>query len=189
MGIHDGTRTRQRIPLKSIYPSGQPLTVKDCHKCGIVFGMPESFDNRKYETGESWFCPNGHEAVYTTSEATKQRERAEQVERELTRARQALDEEAREHRTTEASRRTLLKRARNGICPHCNRSFYKLARHVQTKHPDAEPLIQPAVHKRRFRSERRTDRKRATSCWRSVNFERTAYRWADVSCKDCLRHH
>lgn len=35
-----------------------------CGKCGIPFSVPTNYHNKLRETGETWYCPNGHARVY-----------------------------------------------------------------------------------------------------------------------------
>ena len=41
--------------------------VNCCH-CGIVFQVPEQFDEDRQEDGQTFYCPNGHAQVYEDSE-------------------------------------------------------------------------------------------------------------------------
>ena len=54
-----------------------------CGKCGIEFYVPSFWQREKKDTGDGWFCPNGHSRVYRESEADKQRRRAEWAEHNL----------------------------------------------------------------------------------------------------------
>jgi hypothetical protein len=91
-----------------------------------------------------FYCPNGHKQHYTgQSDADKERERADQLQRQLT----AAEERAkRQHELREAAERQaaaargqvtrIKKRVGNGVCPCCNRTFSDLQRHMHTKHPE-----------------------------------------------------
>lgn len=51
------------------------LFIVDCANCGIIFGIPDDFDDRRREDGGSFYCPNGHTISYHESESTKQKKR------------------------------------------------------------------------------------------------------------------
>src|SRR4029077_470523 len=92
-----------------------------------------------------FFCAYGHEQHYAKeeSEETKLRrerdrylqqlaERDDRI-RELHRETRRLSDEANKARI---ARRKIVHRVNNGVCPHCNRTFTKLAEHVKSKHPE-----------------------------------------------------
>lgn len=123
-----------------------------CYKCEVEFWLNDEFYRVAKQRAEamSWYCPNGHSQVFTARESE-----ADQLRRERDRLVQRLaqkdDEIANRERAREAAERRvsaargqitkLKKRASNGICPCCNRTFANLARHMGTKHPGfiAEP--------------------------------------------------
>ena len=47
------------------YEISDTLYITTCCTCGIVFGIPDHFDNAKRHSGDTWYCPNGHKLVYT----------------------------------------------------------------------------------------------------------------------------
>lgn len=57
------------------------MAVVTCCNCGIAFSMPKDIQRRYRETGESFFCPNGHKQHYTKSELSKAKERIAELER------------------------------------------------------------------------------------------------------------
>ena len=120
----------------------QTLIVTSCW-CGIPFAIPENLHdwmNRK--DGNGCHCPNGHRMVFSNTlekelrETRTQRDQAEQREAAI---RSLLDQEERSHAATRGHLTRAKKqvhRAEQGVCPHCNRSFQNLARHMKTKHHD-----------------------------------------------------
>ena len=46
----------------------EPVT---CCNCGIVFQVPEEFDENRQEDGKLFFCPNGHAQSYEDSDDEK----------------------------------------------------------------------------------------------------------------------
>lgn len=49
------------------------LVTDNCCVCGIVFGLPDFVLARKKQTGEEFYCPNGHSLSYTGSENSRLR--------------------------------------------------------------------------------------------------------------------
>ncbi len=154
--------------------------------CGVVFGLSDGFYRKAREQGLSFCCPRGHWVNYGKSDNEELREQIVGLERDLTRSRQSLDDEQREHRVTEDSRRRILVRVHSGVCPHCKRSFQNLRRHMTSKHAETATAPQPAVHKQ-WRHPGVEPSVRAR-CWRRVPTVRTAWRWSAVTCRDCLQH-
>lgn len=37
----------------------------DCCECGIIFQVPEDFDQAREDDGREFYCPNGHSQHYT----------------------------------------------------------------------------------------------------------------------------
>lgn len=115
---------------------------QDCIKCGVRFGVPIGFTaNRRKDKG-SFYCPNGHSMAYTESEEDRlRRERDKLKQNEAwyeSRLKEERDSREQAERRVSAARgqiTKLKKRASNGVCPCCNRTFSDLARHMHSKHP------------------------------------------------------
>lgn len=43
----------------------------DCCHCGIVFQVPEEFDQAREQDGRTFYCPNGHEQFYPDGDDDK----------------------------------------------------------------------------------------------------------------------
>jgi hypothetical protein len=43
----------------------------ECCECGILFQIPESYDENRREDGGEFFCPNGHGQSYTNTPSEK----------------------------------------------------------------------------------------------------------------------
>jgi len=119
----------------------QTLVLVDCAACAIQFAVPERFDRKRQETGDSFWCPNGHSLSYK-GELAELRRKLVSKETQLTAAndqRRAAEQDADTARRQAAAARgqvTRLKnRVGNGVCPCCNRTFRQLAAHMRTKHP------------------------------------------------------
>lgn len=131
------------------------LELHSCHKCGIVYGWPEGFEERRREDHATFYCPNGHPAWYphdNKEELLKKRLAAK--EEELRRIASERDfEQTRANNNLKALRKaqTLAKkakaRAEAGVCPCCNRTFQDVVRHMANKHgddPKAAGLLEKA---------------------------------------------
>ena len=118
--------------------------VETCCRCGLLVAMTEELRTRRLNDHGWFYCPNGHGQHFTgKSKAEKERERAERLERELASADRRianLDEDVRSARASLRATKGQLtktkKRAANGVCPCCNRSFANVQRHVKGQHPD-----------------------------------------------------
>lgn len=119
------------------------LYVVDCAQCGVIFGVPNDFDNRRRDDGRSFYCPNGHSVSYRESEADKQKKRADDLDRRLKSAWKHIAEQDQELTTKDrqiAARKgqvtKLRNAARNGQCPCCGKVFVHLERHMAKQHPE-----------------------------------------------------
>lgn len=115
----------------------------DCCNCGVVFGLAEGHLRQLRQTGEWFYCPNGHRQHYTETDADRLRKQLALAERQRDAARANATHfqdqaEATERvlRATRGQVTKLRKRVANGVCPCCNRTFANLARHMAGQHPD-----------------------------------------------------
>lgn len=122
------------------------FVAETCYResCRISFAMPRDFYEARREDKESFFCPRGHGQHYTgKSEKQKLEDRLEREQQ-----RTAFEKNRRldaEHQAEYQKRRAAAykgqitkarKRVGKGVCPCCNRTFSRLSRHMETKHPD-----------------------------------------------------
>ena len=111
------------------------LGLVTCASCGIQFGMPADYEQKRKEDGRRFYCPNGHDLVFGSEieklkkELAREKERREQAEREALTARQSAGR-------ARAETKRIRTRVAAGMCPCCKRSFVQLRRHMATKHPD-----------------------------------------------------
>lgn len=124
------------------------LWVTDCPICGVIFAMPKRLEQARRQDKGSFYCPNGHSMSFTQTEAERVRremqaaiERAQQATAEwrddYSRVWQEREAEKRSHAATKGKLTKTLKRVNAGVCPHCNRTFQALSKHMQSKHKDA----------------------------------------------------
>lgn len=128
---------------------------QDCPACGVRFGVPFGYTERRQADKVNFYCPNGHSMSYRESEADRlRRERDKLVQDAAYQADRLRDEknlrEQAERRVAAAKGQiTKLKnRASKGVCPCRNRHFTDLERHMHSKHPSfvAEPDVSEHVH-------------------------------------------
>lgn len=114
----------------------------DCANCGMIFGVTRDFEDRRRRDHQSFFCPKGHSNYYAErTEEDKLRDRLtrEQAAHDQTRANRDTWQRAsvrQEHkaRAYKGIAKHYRRRIHAGVCPHCNRSFENVARHMKTKH-------------------------------------------------------
>jgi hypothetical protein len=122
------------------------LVAHECCTCGVAFAMPESLMAARRRDGDWFYCPAGHPAHFTESDADKLKRalaREQEVVRQLAREKAAKDQIAATLRdassklaATESQLTRQKKRHAAGVCPCCKRTFQQLVRHMQSKHPD-----------------------------------------------------
>jgi hypothetical protein len=113
------------------------LDLEHCCACGVPFGMPTGMVHQRREDHKLFYCPNGHSQHYTgKTEAEKQRERADRLERRLANK----DEDLRATRASLTATKGQLtktkRRVARGVCPCCTRHFVNVERHVANQHPE-----------------------------------------------------
>lgn len=116
------------------------LAGEECYKCAVKFAIPASLQRRLRETGDEFFCPNGHGQVYKAPEIQKLRDELRRVREQSQRDiewQRGQRRVAEKQLIAKKGQITKLKnRISKGVCPCCNRSFADLHRHMTTKHPD-----------------------------------------------------
>lgn len=122
---------------------------QQCCDCGIPFRVPTGYTDLRRRDGKQFFCPNGHGMTYGESELDRFRRERDQLKQDAARLednirfyREARDVADRRAGAARGQITKLKKRAQAGICPCCNRQFVQLARHMQTKHPDFDPVAE-----------------------------------------------
>ena len=122
----------------------------ECITCAIKFWVPAGYINARRRDGVAFFCPNGHHMIYRETEADRIRRERDRLKQDAARkddeiAEQRAEKERQRLRAEIAERRVsaakgqitkIKKRAANGVCPCCNRTFSDLSRHMHTKHPN-----------------------------------------------------
>jgi hypothetical protein len=126
------------------------LITEECCTCGVLFAMAARFQRqcRDHPMGtpqeKGFYCPAGHIQYYTgPTEAQRQRQRAERAEQQLASRDEDLRVERASHAATKGQLTRTRRRALNGVCPCCHRTFQQLARHMRVKHPDFQAEAAP----------------------------------------------
>lgn len=112
----------------------ETLRVSECPVCFISYGVPESFYRARIEQGGEWFCPNGHGLHFV--ETVEQRLRKALVQAQELANRSAEGERQARAKLKEITSelKRLQRRAENGVCPFCHRTFKQVQAHIARKH-------------------------------------------------------
>jgi ssDNA-binding Zn-finger/Zn-ribbon topoisomerase 1 len=113
-----------------------------CPECGVEHAMPSHMLTQKRNNRGSVYCPNGHSAGWSETEAEKLRKQLAAKDRELEQQRVNLELARKMRDTAENSARAIKgvlakvkQRVGQGSCPCCRRHFTNLRRHMTSKHP------------------------------------------------------
>ncbi len=122
------------------------VTCGACIKCGVAIWASSEHQAELVRSKGTFYCINGHSQVYSSNATerelaeVKRKLEVEQRQREWAQQRATSANERAEHAERSASSykgklRSVKERAKNGVCPCCQRSFVQLQRHIATKHP------------------------------------------------------
>lgn len=127
---------------REVFTASDTFVVTTCHECGIRSGIPQNFYQRLRESQNTFYCPNGHAAVFRNSRADELEKKLIAERARSDRLKAEADSERRRTKTIERSRAALKgqvtkvkNRVGNGVCPCCNRTFQNLLQHMKTQHP------------------------------------------------------
>ncbi len=124
--------------MSSVYVEVELVTLTCCNThCGILFGVPARWKEKKKEDHKEFFCPNGHPQVFlekTELDIAKQRLAFERSIHDQTKA--ALRDKSKQLSTTKGVLTRTKNRVKHGVCPCCKRQFQNVRRHMKTKHPE-----------------------------------------------------
>lgn len=109
---------------------------KRCADCGIVYAAPQEWWREKERTAGSFTCPNGCRRKFAESEADRLRRRLDSTRSQLTHERDQREATERSLAAYKGHLTKLRKRIDQGVCPHCQRTFKNVMRHMSHKHPD-----------------------------------------------------
>lgn len=117
---------------------GVELITEECYSCGVLFAFPVTLREKLLsDHSRNFYCPNGHSQHYIgKTDAEKQRERAERLERQLANRDEDLRSAHASNRAMRGQVTKLKKRVASGVCPCCHRTFANVQRHMEGQHPD-----------------------------------------------------
>lgn len=104
------------------------LVAETCINCGIIFGVPNEWRERRKHDHQMMHCPNGHQQ-YFPAETDLEKERKKS---------QMLANQVRMEREQREKAERQLKRIQKGTCPKCNRHFSNVERHMKSKHKETK---------------------------------------------------
>lgn len=107
------SNTATRINTFRTTLSGKPIVlyVSDCAHCGIVFGITTELEQRRRGDKGSFYCPNGHSMIFSTSTADKLRAELDRERDAVARTRADLAHERTQHAATKGKLTKTIKRA------------------------------------------------------------------------------
>lgn len=116
------------------------VSLTDCCVCAGPIALTDSQERVLRNNHNTFYCPMGHQnywAAKSDRERVKELEQEVQSQREYAqRVERDLGFERRSHTATKGQLTKTRKRIANGVCPHCNRTFQNVARHMESKHKD-----------------------------------------------------
>ena len=117
---------------------GTKLFVEPCIDCGIVFAVPEGYNNARREDHRTFYCPNGHNLHYPQeSNAEKFQRLYHEAEKRAGRNYDRAEATERSLVATKGHVTRLRKKVLAGECPFCGQHLRDLERHISRQHPDA----------------------------------------------------
>lgn len=106
--------------------------------CGHIVYITKEFKESRQGDHRRWYCTICGSTAHWPQESDEERLRRERdaaLQREETLRFERDTAQATLVKVSQEAKR-LKKRAANGVCPCCTRSFQNLRRHMATKHPD-----------------------------------------------------
>lgn len=117
---------------------------ESCCDCHIRFAFPKSLYQQAQEQRpkKALYCPAGHQFHYVgESDVDRERRLRQRAEQENARLAGEAAPAERERVRVQKELTRHQKRAANGACPCCKRSFANMARHMKSKHPDFGQVV------------------------------------------------
>lgn len=117
------------------------LTRISCGVCSIPFAIPTNRYKNLVETGEDFWCPNGHKIHYFDDENSRLKDELARTKTRLLREKQAHEHTEARRRAQKAATTKVKKRTAKGVCPvaGCKRHFENLEAHMASRHPHYDP--------------------------------------------------
>ena len=125
-------------------PDGQ--FISPCWKCKCEVWLPTPlYKAARHSSRIVFFCPYGHEAVFSEdeTEADKLRRERDRLVQQMAQRDDVISQQGKELERERAAVRALKdgsvrarKRAAAGTCPCCKRTIRQMALHMRTQHPE-----------------------------------------------------
>ena len=115
--------------MSSLFPLATTIELAQitCGLCGGTYAIAERFRQECENQARWWHCPYCDKTWGYSGKTAEQKEHERHMQT-LARLNQANVERE--------DLKRKLRRVQRGVCPHCNRSFQNLARHMACKHRD-----------------------------------------------------
>lgn len=134
----------------SVFVGNVQLEIIACANCGVSFALTSDFIQRRRNDNKDFYCPSGHVNAYREDMLDRLKEENDRLRSQVESERHRREAAAKLHDTAikgerikrgkaEAKVARIETRVNAGVCPHCQRTFQQLARHMQTKHADLTP--------------------------------------------------
>lgn len=107
-----------------------------CITCGVAFWVPAVFKSKRISDKAIFYCPSGHSMAYA---GESDEDKAARLANELAASKRNAQSAWEQSEKLAAANRKLRRRAKNGVCPCCKRTFKELAAHMASKHPEFKP--------------------------------------------------
>lgn len=119
------------------------LEVLVCVTCGTVFGIAKRMCDALRNSGDKFYCPNGHAQVFRYGDIDRLKQQKAELEKRLKNAldgqefyKAEAETRARELKTARSALTRLKNRTAEGLCPCCGKKFVVLEKHMARVHPD-----------------------------------------------------
>jgi hypothetical protein len=142
------TRTKENWTYNGwTFPIDHNLVATTCW-CGIKLAIPENlYDWMQEDSGRSCYCPAGHKFYFTEGRAARlerelkaEKDRRARAQAAADRHRARADHNEARRVAQKAATTRARKRHAAGVCPACKRTFQNVQRHMESKHPDYDPV-------------------------------------------------
>lgn len=106
----------------------------ECFSCGTPFALSRDFYENRIADKKAWYCPNGHRQHFVGQTDKEKLAQARATITHLGDQKDAAQRSADSYKGHFTRVKRQVERVEKGVCPHCNRSFADLRRHMESKH-------------------------------------------------------
>ena len=113
-----------------------------CANCYMTVAIPTAFIEDRRRDHDTFYCPAGHKNYFPhESDLERLKRELEAKNNELCASEnnvafyiESLEEQKRKTAAQKGQKMKILNRIEKGVCPHCNRYFVNLHKHMDSKH-------------------------------------------------------